>query len=164
VKRGICKLCLLDKDLQESHLMPRSLYRKIRGSGGKGNNDPTVVTPGRKPKQTSHQYQEYVLCRDCEQRFSINGEDYVMRLAHAKGKLPLLDLLEQVPTPAATVNHSKAYTGAQTPHIDRDKLTYFALSVFWRASVHTWEGPDGDRVGIGLGARYDEELRQYLLG
>jgi hypothetical protein len=30
MKRGICMLCLLDKDLQESHLMPRSLTLYIR--------------------------------------------------------------------------------------------------------------------------------------
>jgi hypothetical protein len=164
VKREICELCLLEKDLQESHLMPRSLYKKIRGSVGRGNNDPTVVTPGRRPKKTSHQYREYVLCRDCEQHFSINGEDYVMRLAQTKGKLPLLDMLEQVATPTATINNLKAYTGAQVPELDRDRLSYFALSVFWRASVHTWEGPDGDEVRIELGSRYNEELRRYLLG
>ena len=34
---GICKLCLLTKDLKDSHLMPRSLYKRSRGSDKKGN-------------------------------------------------------------------------------------------------------------------------------
>src|SRR5690242_10097212 len=135
---GECKLCQLSKNLQESQLMPRSLYKKIR-SKGRGNNDPTVVTPWRKPKTTSHQYQDYLLCWDCEQKFNLNGEDYVMRLAQTRGKLPLLEMLEQIPNPTATINHLKAYTGAQVPDLDCDKLAYFALSVFWRASVHTSE-------------------------
>jgi hypothetical protein len=160
---GTCKLCQLSKDLQESHLMPRSLYKKIR-SKGRGNNDPTVVTPGRKPKTTSHQYQDYLLCWDCEQKFNLNGEDYVMRLAQTRGKLPLLDMLEQIPNLTATINHLKAYTGAQVPDLDRDKLAYFALSVFWRASVHTWEGPEGGTVRIELGPKYNEEVRKYLMG
>jgi len=29
---GICKRCLLTKDLKDSHLMPRSLYKRSRGS------------------------------------------------------------------------------------------------------------------------------------
>ena len=36
---GICKLCLLTKDLRDSHLMPRSLYKKSRGSGIQGNHN-----------------------------------------------------------------------------------------------------------------------------
>jgi hypothetical protein len=160
---GTCKLCQLEKDLQESHLMPQSLYKKIR-SKGRGNNDPTVVTPGRKPRTTSHQYQDYLLCWDCEQTFGRQGEAYVMGLAQTKGKLPILDMLERISTPTATVNHIKAYTGAQVPDLDRTKLTYFALSVFWRASVHAWDGPESGHVRIELGSRYNEELRKYLNG
>jgi hypothetical protein len=36
---GVCKLCLLTKDLKDSHLMPRSLYKRSRGSGKQGNQD-----------------------------------------------------------------------------------------------------------------------------
>jgi hypothetical protein len=31
--------CLLTKDLKDCHLMPRSLYKRSRGSGKKGNQD-----------------------------------------------------------------------------------------------------------------------------
>src|SRR5450432_2151262 len=160
---GTCKLCLLEKDLQESHLLPRSLYKKVRGTG-RGNNDPTVAAPGKKPKTTSLQYKDYVLCWDCEQRFNVNGENYVMRLAQTKGKLPLLDMLEKVAAPEGPRNTLKAYTGAQLPELDRDKLVYFALSVFRRASVHTWKTRDSGTVKIDLGSRYNDELRRYLLG
>src|ERR1700751_4466866 len=136
---GTCKLCLRgNQELQKSHLLPRSLYKKVR-TVGLGNNDPTIVSAGQKPKTSSHQYQEYLLCRDCEQRFSRNGEQYVMELAHTKGKLPLLEMLEQIPKANAEFGRTKAYDEAITPHIDRNKLAYFALSVFWRASVITWK-------------------------
>jgi hypothetical protein len=36
---GICKLGLLTEDLKDSHLMPRSLYKRLRGSDKKGNQD-----------------------------------------------------------------------------------------------------------------------------
>ena len=53
---------------------------------------------------------------------------------------------------------------ADTPAIDRNKIAYFGISVFWRASIHTWELEGGKRVKIDLGPKYNEELRQYLMG
>lgn len=160
---GICKLCLLTKDLKDSHLMPRSLYKKSRGSGPRGNQDPLLVTKDA-TKQSSYQITDYVFCGDCEQRLNVNGEDYVLRLV-AKQNLdfPLLDLLQAAPV---TVKHAHGdtYSAADTQAIDRDKIAYFGISVFWRASIHTWELEDGEKVKIDLGPKYNEELRQYLMG
>jgi len=47
--------------------------------------------------------------------------------------------------------------------IERDKLGYFALSVFWRSGIHTWHRPFGGSNQIHLG-EYEEPLRLYLLG
>jgi hypothetical protein len=160
---GKCKLCLLVKELRDSHLMPRALYRMARGSGQKGNQDPHVLSAkGRKP--SSHQIKDYVLCHDCEQRFNRNGEDYVMRLVTKRnGQFPLLDTLNAT---ATTLIGKKwtAYTASQTPSIDRAKIAYFALSVFWRASVHTWVQESGEKTRIDLGTKYNEEIRRFLLG
>jgi hypothetical protein len=60
--------------------------------------------------------------------------------------------------------HGETYSAADTPAIDRDKIAYFGISVFWRASIHTWELEDGEKVKIDLGPKYNEELRQYLMG
>lgn len=46
-----------------------------------------------------------------------------------------------------------------TPFIKRDHLAYFALSVFWRASVHGWK----KITPIDLGT-YEELFRAYLNG
>jgi hypothetical protein len=154
---------LEDKELQDSHLMPRSLYKKARGSGGKGNQDPYVVTK-QGGKQSSHQTTDYVFCRECEQRFSINGEDYVMRLVTKQnGDFPLLEMLTRVP-PTRTGPDWKVHSFADTPNINREKIAYFAISVFWRASVHTWEQENGEKTRIDLGKKYNEEIRRYLLG
>jgi hypothetical protein len=161
--RGICKLCLQEKDLQESHLMPRALYRMARGDSTNGNQDPYVVTKkGR--KQTSHQTKDYLLCRECEQRFSKNCEDYVMRLVTKRsGAFPLLEMLNRV-LPTVTGPEWNMYSFADTSTIDRAKIAYFAISVFWRASAHTWEQTNGEKIRIDLGKKYIEEIRRYLLG
>ena len=160
---GTCKLCTLRKDLQESHFVPRALYKMARGSGTKGNQDPHVLT-AKARKSSSHQIKDYVLCRDSEQRFSKGGEDYVMRLVTKRdGQFPFLDMLQAIPPTLQTPKLS-AYSAAQTPAIERAKIAYFALSVFWRASVHTWEQESGEKVRIDLGEKYNEEIRRYLLG
>jgi hypothetical protein len=159
---GKCALCLLQKDLQASHLMPRSLYKKTRSSGP-GNQDPIIVKSSGL-RRTSHQVKNYVLCRDCEHRFNINGEGYVMTLVTDRnGTFPLLDMLN-----ASTATVKKAefatYSAGVTPQIDRVKLAFFAISVIWRASIHTWHLQDGETVKLDLGRRYNEEIRQYLMG
>jgi hypothetical protein len=142
--------------------MPRALYVKSRGSGKKGNQDPYVMT-AKDSKQSSHQTKDYVLCRDCEQLFCKNGEDYVMRLVTQRnGQFPLLEMLNR----AATRTIGKDwmhYSATDTPSIDREKIAYFALSVLWRASVHTWIQESGKTVSINLGAKYNEQIRKYLL-
>jgi len=51
---------------------------------------------------------------------------------------------------------------AATPDIDRNQLAYFAISVFWHASGHTWEQDDGEIIRIDLDGKYNEEIRKYL--
>jgi hypothetical protein len=160
---GNCKLCLLTKDLKESHLMPRSLYKKARGSGTKGNQDPLLVTKSER-KRSSYQITGYVLCGECEHRFNVHGEGYAMQVV-AKHNLdfPLLNILKSV---RPTLKHEDwdTYSAADTPAIDREKIAYFAISVFWRASIHTWTNAKGDTVKIDLGPKYNEQVRKYLLG
>jgi len=48
--------------------------------------------------------------------------------------------------------------------IDRDKIAYFAVSIFWKASVHTWKQEDGELVSVTISLDKQEILRQYLLG
>jgi hypothetical protein len=159
---GICKLCLVNKDLRKSHLVPRSLYKKVRTRGA-GNNEPGIRFVNGRTGRSSHQFQDCVLCAECEHRFNVNGEDYVMRLTLRDGRLPLLEMLERARTTAER-DGLKAYSTADTPEVEREKLAYFGISVFWRASVHTWHDQDGNPLRIELGNRYNEEIRRYLLG
>jgi hypothetical protein len=94
---------------------------------------------------------------------SENGEDYTMRLVTKRdGKFPLLEKLNRVLTELKTSEWT-AYSAADTPDIDREKIAYFAISVLWRASVHSWKQENGKTVSIDLGRRYNEEIRNYLL-
>ena len=154
---GTCKLCLQTKELQRSHLLSSSLYKKSRWENAP-NPNPALLS-GRGIMQTSKQVRDYVLCRDCEQLFSRNGERYTMSQVEHQGSFPLLNTLRAVaPTKVNPV--FSWYDRKATPGIDRDKLGYFAASVCWRASAHEWKDV---KTNVRLGP-YEERFRQYLLG
>jgi hypothetical protein len=157
---GKCALCQKTKNLRRSHLLPASLYRKTR-SPGQPNPNPMVIT-NKISVQSSAQIAEFLLCTDCEQLLSKNGEAYVMTQVSDGKKFPLLDYLQ---TKAGTKRGEfMVYTEPDTPTIDRDRLTYFGLSVFWRASVRVWKQRGGKPITIDLGNFYNESLRKFLLG
>jgi hypothetical protein len=90
---GVCKLCLLDKALQESHYLPRALYKMTRDPKAKKPN-PIIMTRS-EAQRTQSQIKDYVLCSQCEQLFSRNGEMYVMgQVDNGRGKFPLLKRLK----------------------------------------------------------------------
>src|SRR5207253_5583838 len=86
---GKCALCQKTKSLRKSHLLPASLYRKTR-SPNQPNPNPMVITD-KASIQTSMQIADYLLCADCEQLFSKNGENYVMTQVFDGTNFPLLD-------------------------------------------------------------------------
>ena len=157
MREGICKLCLHTKTLQHSHFLPAALYRKSRQEGARNPNPLLLSAVGN--VQTSQQIRDYVLCRECEQLFSSKGERYAMSQVQHRGRFPLLQTLRAVPPSKVSTDYAW-YTRATTASIDREKLTYFALSVFWRASAHQW--PKGE-TNVNLGA-HQEPVRKYLLG
>jgi hypothetical protein len=110
----LCKLCPMNKDLQNSHGLSRSLFKKLR-SQGKGNNDPCIVT-AREFRRSSGQYTDYVFCKKCEKRFNDGGEDYVMRMLPTPKKpgFPLLEILDNA-QPFRQGDGWKAYRAIETP-------------------------------------------------
>jgi len=148
------------RELKDSHLMPAALYRKSRWEGA-GNPNPMLLSE-RGMIQTSRQIKDFVLCGGCEERFNKGGERYAMSLVSHRGKFPLLEEILAVRPPKVTSAFSW-YDQTALPNINRETLAYFALSVFWRASAHTWSMPYGTSPQIRLGP-YQEPLRTYLLG
>jgi hypothetical protein len=161
-KRGICKLCLKLRDLQDSHYLPRSVYKSNRARALKNQNP---VALGTEIRQDQEQVTDYVLCSECEQRFNKYGEDWVLaRVPHDYGQpFPLQAALEK-----ATAFHIgpgvNLYAGAEIGAFDMDKLVYFASSIFWRGAVHQWKTDRGElpfKVELG---NHAEMLRKFLLG
>jgi hypothetical protein len=157
---GICKLCLEEKELHDSHLIPKGVYKSLRSEG----EDATSVT-ATKILQISWQFHAHLLCRSCEDRLNKGGETWVLK--HMARQIPrpqflLFDLLNESALCEAD-DDGRVYASAELPQIDTAKLAYFALSMFWRTTIHEWKGIDGFTRRLSLGS-YAEPVRQFLLG
>jgi hypothetical protein len=118
---GICKLCLRDRMLQDSHYTPRGMYKRLRDRNRK-NSNPIVIDSNRTVR-TSKQATDCVLCVECEDRFNRCGEAWLMAsVGHGK-RFPLLNRL-QVAVPMEKLSEAVTCSGIATS-IDTDKLGLF---------------------------------------
>jgi len=74
--RGMCKLCLAESDLQQSHVIPRSYFKRLKKENGKI----VLFEDGIKSLVGNFDPKEPMLCRNCEQFLSINYEQYGIRV------------------------------------------------------------------------------------
>ena len=157
---GLCELCHEHSEMQDSHFIPKALYRLLLCES-RNPNSYLFSTNG--VRQISRQATQYLLCANCETRFDHNGENWVMRhLYRGRGIFRLRSVLRQS---NQVVNHEDTviYSATSIPEIDIDKLVYFAASIFWRASVRNWQFWDQTHEALKLGID-QEALRAYLLG
>ena len=142
---GTCKLCLTPGvKLQMSHYMPAALYPKnikleYLSRGGVR----TVVA--------DNEIKMPLLCFECEQRFSAQGESEVLR--HIAGKIankpsPLLAKLSPL-TVQEEDGTLKSYCGGDAG-LNMDMFAYFALSMAWRSTI-SWpvDGEDDTKPQRG---------------
>lgn len=147
---GQCRLCLrCDVELQESHFLPKGIYRILRDDGHP-NPNPFLVT-GSARVQTSWQMKANLLCEACEGRFCKNGEDWVLRSCLKKdGSFRLAAwLAARAPDISAAGAATRIYFAANIPEIDIAALSYFSASIFWRASIHGWNSDGSIPVELG---------------
>ncbi|KAF0856679.1 hypothetical protein [Pantoea dispersa] len=74
--KGVCKLCLQESELQQSHIIPRSYFKRLKKEDGKI----MVVQEGKKTITGNFDPKEPMLCRNCEQFLSKNYEHYGIRV------------------------------------------------------------------------------------
>ena len=152
---GICRLCEKEAEIQNSHYIPSALYPK---------NTRLEYSTSTAVGMTEKHVTDLLLCRECEQRFSRNGESEVLRHVAAKSRkrFPLRDKM------------SIAHAREEYPDIQRfagydfgldmDKFAYFMLSILWRGAAHRWTKMDGTfTTPLQLGS-FESPIRNYLLG
>lgn len=159
-----CGLCRLDRDLKQSHLMPKSLYSALRNAFPEAGKDLVFsrVKSGTS-FYTDYQVKKPFLCDCCEGRLSRYGENIVSPECHrGEGKFELLEKIKQA-TPICIDKTEKWINPTPDDNLNPEAYLYFGASIIWRASAGNW--PDGlDAYKNALGDRYQEQIRLYLLG
>jgi hypothetical protein len=119
MEKGKCALCHSYGELENSHIIPRSVFRKItRKNSGKGihlvNDELTDIA------YSSDNWTEYLLCYKCEDLIE-NYERYALAvLRNQKG-----------------VNAIRDDNGVIFQNIEYSRFKLFLTSLIWRASVST---------------------------
>ena len=158
-RSGICPLCKAHKGLVHSHGMPAGVTRSLQEIS---NNETPLSVTARVTVPTSRQFQDFVFCLECERRLNENGESWVIANMARTNTFLLFDALLRL-RPVRKYEDGPVFQTSDSPNIDTDKLAYFGLSMFWRLSVHDWQGVDGFKRRLGLDL-YQEPIRLFLFG
>jgi hypothetical protein len=144
---GTCRLCGVDGELRDSHVLPAWAFRRIirRGSG-----PPPILVENETSRYLSDQGTEYLLCGSCEQRLG-RWENHVSQLAvQPDGSFPGFRAM----SPSRHAEPGKEVVADGTTFgVD---VALFAASVVWRASVSV-------NHDVRLGP-YEQEFRDFVFG
>jgi hypothetical protein len=162
---GLCKLCLLSKPLQDSHLIPAAAFAHLRDPATGKN--PAFVhwnldRQKHKMIEISHQIHDYVLCFDCEQLLNTGGEQWVLERLAVGYASPLYYALQGL-EPIYREPGLDVFSTIGNPEFDVEKIVHFALGVFYKAAVHHWRVDKNRKRKLEFGP-HEEPLRLFALG
>src|SRR5438552_6013050 len=90
---SICKLCSQNKPLIRSHLIAKRIYSLV----GTEQEAPIIIN-SRVIMHSSRQTKDFLLCRECDNLLSKNGENWIIpKLARQNGQFLLADHLQNFP-------------------------------------------------------------------
>ncbi|CAA9581807.1 MAG: hypothetical protein AVDCRST_MAG86-3242 [uncultured Truepera sp.] len=137
---GVCRLCLQERELRNSHIIPEFLYKPTYDDKHRAN-DISVDTSTVKFSQKG--LRERLLCGGCEGQLSV-VERYFANVWYDEAVIP---------------RNLDGYKGDTfSVQVDYVKFKLFHLSILWRASISSL--PYFSRVNLGP---YEENLRQMVL-
>jgi hypothetical protein len=141
IKIATCALCLFEKELQNSHIIPEFIYEHLYDDKHRYHVLSTTVKDYKRMSQKG--VRESLLCKDCERKLS-KWERYASLVL--KGGLEL-EAEVAADGRAVTING-----------VDYQSFKLFQLSILWRAGVSTLKMFNQVKLGP-----YAETLRLMLL-
>jgi hypothetical protein len=140
-----CKLCKLPRTLQESHIIPKFIYKPLRDDKNRMQRFSIIDSNEKKYKKRKpiqDGLKEHLLCIDCEQLLNDKYEKYFKTAWFDEKKCP-----ETIPS-----------EGIKITGLNYSKFKLFHLSVLFRASVSSL--PEFNEVNLGP---HENTLREILL-
>lgn len=136
-----CGLCLQEKDLCRSHIIPEFMYSGMYDD--KGRMSMLSTKPGEKIRYRQKGAYEPLLCSECEGMLS-KHEHYSRKVLFAKD---------------GRIEVTKYPNGVGLKGINYERFRLFLLSILWRASV----AADVFFEGIHLPSQIEETLRSMIM-
>lgn len=134
-----CKLCLKEKNLCESHIIPEYFYKPMYDS--KNRFFKLSIIENEKNKFMQKGLKEHLLCNECEQQIN-NYEKYINGLMYYD-------------QPSEVYQDNKI---AIVKNINYRKMKLFQLSILWRASISTLKSFNEVKLGP-----HQEKIRMMIL-
>lgn len=128
---GTCKLCLKEKELRHSHILPEFMYQNLYDPSPKRFYKLTVnQEDANKSKQRIEQkgVREYLLCGDCEVMLS-KYENYAAETIYAKNRGNKAYIKKQSQTP------DQQYFTYEYAGFSYTEFKIFLLSMLWRLII-----------------------------
>ena len=135
---GICELCLNERELCFSHIIPEFMYLPTYDE-----NHRAIMTPKGKSKYEQKGLREYLLCSDCDKTIIGKWETYSSPIVKAIQDLDI------------TQNGDEFIV----PNIEYADFKLFQLSLLWRASIASIQMFEK----INIGKYHEEVIRKMLL-
>jgi len=139
---GICKLCLKEKVLVDSHIFPEFMYKPLYDEKGKFKILSSQIKGVEKePRKGIY---EKLLCAECDNTIIGNYENYASKILFGDGK-------------KENVFRTTEY-GIEYLEVDYTLFKLFQISLLWRASITSRS--EMNRINLGPHA---EIMREMLL-
>lgn len=155
----VCALCEEEKELQDSHLIPRGVYKKVMKA-----HDSKLIKATMDEKNIRYDGRHlthHLLCSDCEQALNNGGEKTIIPLLFDKDNFPLLDQVRSI----------DGYSDdGEFVTIDFELIEshwHFFVGYCWKESVFDWhmKGEDDAEPSVYLSLEpFHREIQDYLLG
>jgi hypothetical protein len=134
-----CKLCLKNKELKLSHIIPKSIIKLVRD---KELNNRFLEIKKNQSNEIQDVPKEYLLCHECEQKIGIY-ENYFKETVHFNRQ-------------HTSKAHDDQYLLIE--NINYQKIKLFFLSLLWRMSVSSLEEFKNVKIGEN-----EEILRKRII-
>lgn len=134
---NICRLCLKESELRNSHILPEFLYENLYDELHRT----MLVSSGEKEKLIQKGVREYLLCQQCETKLS-RYEGYATTV------------IQDIPTFEGHSSGNFIFSN----NIDYRLFKLFQLSILWRGSV----SKNQMFANVNLGKHHEEKVRVML--
>lgn len=139
--QGTCRLCLQERPLVNSHIIPNFQFNELKGDDGHFFTLPP--DPAKPRRKVQHGFTERLLCAECDNTRLQKYEHYFARFWTKKRS----EIIAQATNPLIFRDH------------DYHATKSFLLSLLWRMSISSLDV----FKGVSLGKALEETLRVGLL-